>query len=628
MCGICGFIDKNTKFSKKNIVLKKMNDAMVHRGPDDAGEYFFENVALGMRRLSIIDLNSGHQPIHDESKKTWVVQNGEIYNFKSLRNKLEKKGHKFYTNSDTEVIVHLYKEYGEKFCEHLDGMFAIAVFDQTKNKLIIARDRAGQKPLYYSDTNSDFVFGSEMKVMLQHPEIKKEINTAALQQYLMFACTLTPNSIFKGVKKLKEGHYLVVENGVAGEPKPFWKYNFPEKFDKRSESEWIELIDSSLIKAVEKRLISDVPLGVFLSGGVDSSLISAMMCKIIPPEKVNTFSIKVDDPIYDESKWSRWAADHLKTNHTEFNLSVDSMIDILDKVLDSLDEPMADSSILPTYAVSHLTRQKVTVALGGDGGDEVFGGYPKYFAQRIAGILEKIPAPLRKYFIEKPLSIIPAKEGGVFFNSEKISSFFHSLHHNFALRNQFWVSAFQPEQIEELTGSALLNESISPVLNRMSEYSGPNDIVAKTLFQDYKILMQDDFNVKVDRASMLTSLEVREPFMDTELVELVAKMPSHFKVKGMETKYLLKKVAEKYFPKDFIYRKKWGFGVPIKRWIRGNLRGKFEDVLSPKNVKNAGLVNHEICTKLLEEHLSEKHNHAGKLWSLFVLHNWYEKWGA
>jgi len=628
MCGICGFIDKYNRISDKKSVLKAMNDAMIHRGPDDAGDYFYENLAMGMRRLSIIDLNSGHQPIHDGTKSVWVIQNGEIYNFKSLRSRLEKKGHTFYTNSDTEVIVHLYKEYGENFCEHLDGMFALAVFDQTKNKLILARDRAGKKPLYYSDTDSDFVFGSEMKVLLQHPEIKREINIAALQQYLMFACTLTPNSIFKGVKKLHEGHYLVVENGVPGEPKPFWKYNFPEKFEKRPEKEWIELIDSTLCKAVEKRLVSDVPLGVFLSGGVDSSLITAMMCKALPPEKVNTFSIKVDDPVYDESKWSRWAAEHLKTNHTEFNLSVDGMLDILNKVLDSLDEPMADSSILPTYAVSHLTRQKVTVALGGDGGDEVFGGYPKYSAQRVAGILEKIPAPLRKYFIEKPLSFFPAKEGGVFFNSEKISSFFHSLHQNFALRNQFWVSAFQPEQIEELTGSALLDEAISPVLMHAAEYSGPDDIMTKTMFQDYKLLMQDDFNVKVDRASMLTSLEVREPFMDTELVELAAKMPSRFKVKGLETKYILKKVTEKYFPKDFIYRKKWGFGVPIKRWISGKLRGKFEETLSQENVKNAGLVNPEFCSRLLKEHLAGKSNHAGKLWTLFVLHNWHEKWGT
>jgi len=623
MCGICGFIDKKNMLGDYKSILNNMNNKMFHRGPDDAGEYFYKNTALAMRRLSIIDLSTGHQPIHDETQEIWTVLNGEIYNFKELREILIVKGHKFYTNTDTEVVVHLYQEYGDSFAKHLDGMFAVAVYDQQKDKLVIARDRAGKKPFYYFDSSEHFVFGSEMKVLLEHPAVTTGIDQTALQQYLLYSYVLTPRSIFENVKKIPEGHYLVIEKGIIGSPVQYWKYTFPEKIESRPEKDWIEKVDEILYRAVKKRLISDVPLGVFLSGGVDSSLIVAMMCRAMPSKNVKTFSIKVDEPAYDESKWSRQAAEIMNTDHHEFTVATDQILDIMDDVINNMDEPMADSSILPTHIVSKLTRQHVTVALGGDGGDEVFGGYPKYFAQRWAARLEKIPAPIRKWCMEKPLSWLPSPEGSVLLGQGKVEAFFKSLHHNFALRNQFWVSPFLPEQIEDLTGMPLLPEATSPIIERAAEYSGIDDIVNKTMFLDYKIVMQDNFNVKVDRASMLTSLEVREPFMDTELVELAAQIPSRLKVRGMETKYLLKKVTEKYYPKKFIYRKKWGFGIPMKKWICGKLAPQFEEVLSTDNIKSAGLVNPEICRKLLDEHLSGKADNKAPLWNLFLLHKWY-----
>ena len=627
MCGICGFIDKYSYLSDYSKILKKMNDKMMHRGPDDAGSVIHKNTALAMRRLSIIDLSTGHQPIHNENENVWTVLNGEIYNFKKLREKLQNKSHKFYTNSDTEVIVHLYEEYGENFAEHLDGMFAVALFDREKNKLILARDRAGKKPLYYFNSLNHLVFGSEMKVLLQHPAVTKEIDQVALQQYLLFSYVLTPRSIFKNVKKIPEGHYVVIQNGEMKPPVQFWKYVFPDEYPKFSEKEWIDKIDDTLFRAVEKRLISDVPLGVFLSGGVDSSLIAAQMCRAMPARNVKTFSIKVDDPAYDESKWSREAAEILKTDHHEFTVKPEQILDVMDDVLANMDEPMSDSSILPTHIVSKLTRKHVTVALGGDGGDEIFGGYPKYFAQRWAARLEKIPAAFRKFFLEFPLGLLPSPDGSVLLGQGKINAFFKMLHYNFALRNQFWVSPFEPEQIEELTGSPLLEETTAPILARAEEYSGIDDIVNKTMFLDYKIVMQDDFNVKVDRASMLTSLEVREPFMDTELVELAAQVPARLKVKGMETKYILKKVTEKYFPREFIYRKKWGFGIPMKKWLRGKLAPQISDTLSQKNITRVGLVKPELPARLLREHLSGKKDNKSALWNLFLLHKWYEKWG-
>jgi len=626
MCGICGFIDRRGLLADPAATLRAMNDTMVHRGPDDAGLHVADGFGIAMRRLSIIDLSGGHQPLSNEDDSIWLVFNGEIYNFHELRTRLEKAGHVFRTRTDSETIVHAYEEYGLAFCEHLNGMFAIALHDTKKKRLILARDRAGKKPLYYAESAGLFVFASEPKALLACPGVGREIDPVALQQYLLFACVFAPRSIYRGMQKLPGGHYMVVENGGAQPPQPFWRYTFATEPERRTEHDWLDAMDDTLYHAVERRLESDVPLGVFLSGGIDSSMVVALMCRALPPDRVKTFSITLDDPVYDESRWSRWAAQHMHTDHHEFKLSVDGMLSVVDKVIGNLDEPMGDSSIIPTYVVSMLTRQHVTVALAGDGGDEVFGGYPKYFAQRWAAVLERVPGFLRRWFLEKPLGMLPSPDGSVLLGQNKIRTFFTSIDQHYALRNQFWVSPFLPGQIEELTGSPLHDDTLEPVLRHAHEYRGPDDIVTQTMFLDFKLLMQDDFNVKVDRASMLASLEVREPFLDTQVIELAARMPSRLKVKGMRTKHLLKRLAERYYPKEFVHRKKWGFGIPVKRWIREGLRPQFEAVLAPDEMRRAGLVNPDLCARLLKEHLSGRATNTAQLWNLYVLHMWHAHW--
>ncbi|NLF39322.1 asparagine synthase (glutamine-hydrolyzing), partial [bacterium] len=472
MCGICGFIDKHSSLSDPLATLNAMCGTMVHRGPDDAGSFIHGRTALAMRRLSVIDLSTGHQPIHNEDKTVWTVFNGELYNFRTLRARLLERDHTFRTQSDTEVIVHAYEEYGIDFLKEIDGMFAIALYDTKKDLLILARDRAGEKPLYYANLPGGFVFGSEIKSLLKFPSVGKEIDPVSLQQFLLFSCIFIPGSIFRDIRKLPEGSFLMVQNGVAGEAAAYWSLSFSDPPERRTESEWIGMVDETLHQAVVRRLESDVPLGVFLSGGLDSSLVVAHMCRVLPPERVKTFSITLDDPAYDESKWSRWAARLMKTDHHEFQLSVDGMADVIDHVLANMDEPMADSSIIPTHVVSKLTREHVTVALAGDGGDEVFGGYPKYFAQRWAEVLRHVPPGMRRWLIEKPLSLLPSPDGSVLLGQNKIAAFFRGIDEHYALRNQLWVSAFQPSDLAALTGHALDPRAFDPVLTRAAQYRG------------------------------------------------------------------------------------------------------------------------------------------------------------
>lgn len=627
MCGICGFIHRRDVHGQPQSLIDAMNETMVHRGPDDAGSYVHKNMAIAMRRLSIIDLQTGHQPIANEDKTVWVVLNGEIYNYRELREELRSKGHTFETESDTEVVVHLYEEYGQECFTHLQGMFGIAICDTRNECIVIARDRAGQKPLYYCDTPAACVFGSELRALLPHPDVKCEIDPISLQQYLLGGTVMAPRSIFRGIRTLPAASYCVIEREKTHEPHEYWRYSAPETPEKRPETEWLDMLDDTLGKAVERRLIADVPLGVFLSGGTDSSLITALMCRLCPAKEVKTFSVKIEDPNYDESKWSQWAAEHLGTTHHEFSLSPDELLGMLDDMLAHCDEPFADSSILPTYAVSRMTREHVTVALAGDAGDEVFGGYPKYFAQRGAALIEKIPAFIRKYGMEMPLKLLPASDGSVLLGQGKVDAFFRSIDAGWAKRNQLWVSPFLPQQIAEITGRPVDPAVWFPIMNAVEKYRGPHDVATKAMYLDFTTIMQNVFNVKVDRASMRTSLEVREPFMDTEVLSLAGRMPRHLKVRRMETKYILKKLAERYYPKDFIYRKKWGFGAPVKQWLRGKLRARCEEVLSVENISAAGLVDPQITQKLVKEHVSGEKTHTSKVWALFCLHVWYTHWG-
>lgn len=627
MCGICGFIDGRGALDDSDGVLRAMNAALVHRGPDDEGYFRDGSVALAMRRLSIIDLEGGHQPMANEDGRVRVVFNGAIYNFKELREDLESRGHTFRTRSDTEVIVHAYEEWGLECVDRLDGMFAFALHDAAQRRLMLARDRTGKKPLYYAEAPGHFVFGSELKALLAHPAVGRDIDPVALQQYLLFGSALSPRSIFDGVSKLLEAHYLVVDESGVGPPRRYWRHAFAREPERRSPGEWVDAVDGALRDAVQRRLEADVPLGAFLSGGVDSSLVVAQMSQLMPPGRVRTFSIAMDDPDHDESRWSREAAERMGTEHTEFRLELSQIQSEIDGVLDRLDEPIADSAVVPFFIVSSLARQHVKVALAGDGGDELFGGYPKYAAHRWAALAGKVPRVFRQ-MLEAGLKRMPERSGAVFLNRDKLLGFLGSLHQPLEIRNQLWVSPFSPDAVERLTGRPLDEAVFEPVLRRAAEYEGPDDPVSKAMYLDFVLIMHDIFNVKADRASMMASLEVREPFLDTALVELVARMPSTIKIKGLETKAVLKELACRYYPRGFVYRKKWGFGLPLSAWFRGELGDRFAEETGDATKGLGNLVDSSACADLLTAHRRGASNQAARLWTLYALARWRRAWAG
>lgn len=625
MCGICGFSDRRGALDDPDGVLRKMNATFAHRGPDDEGYARSGPIALAMRRLSIIDLDGGHQPMSNEDGRIRVVFNGAIYNFKELRRELKKSGHVFRTRSDTEVIPHAYEEWGPDCVRHLDGMFAFALHDTKTGRLMLARDRTGKKPLYHAEVAGHFVFGSELKALLMHPAVGRQIDPVALQQYLLFGCVITPRSIFSDIRKLPEAHYLLVDGGAVGPPMRYWKYTFASRPENRPLDEWVESTDRVLREAVRRRLEADVPLGLFLSGGVDSSLVMAEMCQLMPASRVKTFSIAMDDPDYDESRWSRAAAQRMGTEHTEFRLKLTSIRAEIENVLDNLDEPLADSAVVPFYVVSSLARKHVKVALAGDGGDELFGGYPKYAAHRWAALAGRMPRWFRR-LLQSGLSRLPERRGSVLLNRSKLIRFLASLDQPIEIRNQLWVSQFQPPAIDRLTGRPMDEHVFEPVRQRMAEYEGPDDVVSKAMYLDFVLLMQDAFNVKADRASMMASLEIREPFLDTAMIELAAQMPSSAKIKGFETKLVLKELACRYYPREFVYRKKWGFGLPLAAWFSGELGDRFLEEACGNDGGLAGLVDADACRHLLSEHRSGTSNNSAGLWTLYALARWQRRW--
>lgn len=627
MSAICGFIDRAGALQDPRAALRAMHNALVQRGSDGAAEYLHGGNGISVCWRGT-DLAANIQLPSNEDRTIHAVCDGRILNAADLRDSLERKGHGFRTHSPFECVVHAYEEYGSAFPEHIDGPFALAVYDAHAERLIIARDRVGARPLFYTDTSPVVAFASEPKALLACPGVARELDPVALQQYLLFGCVFAPRAIFRGMLKLLEGHSLVIDKDATRPPRRFWRCVFPLQPERRSEREWLDNVDTILRHAVQRRLVAGEPTGAFLSGGIDSSLVVAHLCRLLPPEQVQTFSMALDDPAYDESHWSRWAARLLGTTHHEFRLEPQHLIGVIDTVLDSLDEPMSDSSIIPTHAIAALARQHVPAAFAGDAGDETFGGYPKYFAHRWAAVLQHVPAGIRHWCLEQPLRFLPASDGSVLLGQNKVAAFFRSIDQHYALRNQFWVSAFLPEQLEELTGTPLLDGTLEPILRRAEEYQGPDDIVTKAMFLDFKLLLLDGNNVKTDRAGALAGLEFHEPFMDTAMIELAARIPSRLKVKGMCTKYLAKRLTERYFPKKFVYRKKWGFGIPIKRWIRDALRPRFEVAFAPDTVRRAGLVNPDVCARLLREHVSGQASCAGQLWALYVLQHWRRTWGG
>ncbi|MEW6095117.1 MAG: asparagine synthase (glutamine-hydrolyzing) [bacterium] len=627
MCGICGYLTWGEKIVQEEII-HKMCDVIRHRGPDDEGIYLEKNIGLGMRRLNIIDLVSGHQPIHNEDKTIWVVYNGEIYNFQEIRESLEKNRHCFYTQTDTEVIVHLYEEMGTKCVEKLNGMFGFALWDKQKNILFLARDRIGIKPLHYTTINNQFIFGSEIKSILVHPDVKREVDILSLSKYLTFEYIPAPNTIFKGIKKLSPGYMMTINQTGEIKTEQYWDINF--SYDKKIKKEKVyqeELL--SLLKASVKRmLISDVPLGVFLSGGIDSSTVTALMSELVPGQ-VKTFSIGFEDRSFDESCYARKVAQYFGTSHYEEILNPNKLIELVPVIADVLDEPLGDASIIPTYLLSQFTRRHVTVALGGDGGDELFAGYPTYQAHRLAHFYEKLPGFVRKGMIEKIIKKLPVSTSNISFDFQA-KKFISGIPYSPEIRNYIWLGSFSPNEKKDL-----LSNEICDILKNSDSFEDIEMYLAKTdaenfldrlLYLDMKFYLQEDILAKVDRASMANSLEVRPPLLDHTFVEYVANLPPQLKLKGLITKYIFKKAVKHLLPRGIASRKKKGFGIPVAKWFKNELKGFVLDVFAQSKIKDEGFFNYSYIEKLLKDHFEGKKDNRKLLWTLLVFELWYEKY--
>ncbi len=624
MCGIVGFTSKHFG-DEERAILERMNAAILHRGPDEDGYYTAEGIGMAMRRLSIIDLASGQQPIHNRDRSKWIVYNGEVYNYQSLRSDLEDGGDSFYTNSDTEAIVHLYDKHGKDCLKYLRGMFAFAIWDDRDKSLFIARDRVGKKPLLYSHRpNGDLVFGSEFRALLEHPSISRDIDRDAIDKYLSYLCVPAPLTAFREIRKLEPGHWLFWKDGEITTER-YWLPDFSEKIDV-SEEEAIEETTRILREAVKLRMISEVPLGAFLSGGVDSSTVVALMAEV-SDRPVKTFSIGFEEQDYSELEHARKVADHIGAEHSEFIVRPDAL-EVLPTLVDHYGEPYADSSAIPTYYVARETRKHVTVALNGDGGDESFAGYERYAAMLLAEKYSSIPKALRKLLIEFPLSALPTSE----LRRSRVRDakrFLSAANLPTTERYFRWVSTFErsaketlytPEFRESLNGSDS-SQTLEQWFRKANGYSRLDSV----LLTDLMTYLPNDLLVKVDIASMANSLEARSPFLDHELIEFAASLPPALKIRRTETKSLLKKVAARLVPGDVVYRRKMGFGVPIGKWFRGEMKDFLRGRLLSDRSLGRGIVRSEEVMRYVQEHVDGRKDHAFKLWTLLMLELWFER---
>jgi asparagine synthase (glutamine-hydrolysing) len=626
MCGICGIYGVTGLPEDARALTRAMCDVIVHRGPDDDGYYADGPVSLGMRRLSIIDLATGRQPIHNEDETVWVVYNGEIFNFPALKPELLARGHRFYTNADTEVIVHLYEEYGEDFVAKLNGMFAIALWDMKAKKLVLTRDRLGIKPLHYAWQDGRLYFGSEIKSLLR-AGVSREIDLESLSRFFTFEYIPAPDSIFASIKKLLPGHLLTVKDGKT-EIRRYWDVHYAEsEFKARPEAEYAEEIATRLRESVRMRLLSDVPLGVFLSGGIDSSTVTALMSETAGG-RIKTFSIGFKEKTFDELDYARMVAERFGTAHTEFVVDSTQVAGLVPTLMEYLDEPLADASIVPTYVISKLARQYVTVALAGDGGDELFGGYDTYKAFKIARAYRKIPGFLRKGLVGPAVRKLPASEKRLSFEF-KAKKFVAGAEYPFEIANTLWWGAYSPAQKERLFAPGLrahLSADPFAPIAAQSAFTKAADPLDRLAYLDLKLYLQDDLLVKVDRMSMANSLEIRVPFLDYTFVEFAATVPSRLKLKGMASKYILKKAMESRLPKEILTKKKIGFDIPLGPWIRKELRAFTLDTLAPDRLKRHGYFEPAFVQKVLDEHMAGSHNHRQLLWPLIIFQFWHDRY--
>jgi asparagine synthase (glutamine-hydrolysing) len=626
MCGIAGVAAVAGKSSIDLARLGAMTDSLLHRGPDETGSAICDGVALGMRRLSIIDLEGGSQPLYNEDRTIRVVFNGEIYNYRELRRGLEARGHRLLTNTDGEVIPHLWEELGPRFPTVLNGMFAIALHDVRAKRLALVRDHFGIKPLYYAYVDGRLVFGSEVKALLAAGIVPRELDLDALGEFLSWEYVPAPRTLLRGIRKLLPGGMLELDlTGGQLRESTWWE---PAAVNgssglPASEPEWEEAIDAKVGEVVRRQLVSDVPLGAFLSGGVDSSLVVAAM------GAAQTYSIGFDDPTYDETGCSGQVARHLGVNHTIEVIRPDAMA-MFPQLMHYMDDPIADVSIFPTYLVSQLARRNVKVALSGDGGDEVFGGYETYAAQSVARFWHRVPRPAREMMARLVAgSIRPSASKKGLVNTAL--RFLEGAGHNPRLGHARW-RLFVGERLRQelFTPEALaaMPTGIGDHVLRLADEAGHRGEVDRALYVDLRSYLADNCLVKVDRMAMACSLEVRVPLLDPELVNLAFQMPEHYKVAGRQTKVLLKRIAARHVPSGCVYRRKQGFSVPMKHWLNQEFRPLVDELLAPDRIRQEGIFRVDTVERLKKEHRSQEQNHSHVLWALVVFQDWRVRWSV
>jgi asparagine synthase (glutamine-hydrolysing) len=623
VCGIVGMV-RSDGLNVDEALLVRMCAAVRHRGPDDDGFYVNGPVGLGMRRLSIIDIKSGRQPIHNQDRTAWIVFNGEIYNYLELREKLEKLGHSFYTNSDTEAIIHAYDRYGADCPKHLRGMFAFAVWDERTQELFLARDRVGKKPLLYAQVNGDFLFGSEFSALLLHPRLNRDIDTEALDHYLSFMCVPAPLTAYREIRKLEPGHSLRWRRGEI-KIERYWQPDFTRKI-KISEEEAGERAIAVLRDSVKVRLMSEVPLGAFLSGGIDSSAVVALMSEE-SSEPVKTFSIGFEEQDFSELHHARRVAEHVGSEHHEFIVRPDAM-EVLPLLVEHYGEPYSDSSAIPTYYVARETRKHVTVALNGDGGDESFAGYERYAAMRLAETYHRLPALLRESIVEQAFALIPTSESRRS-RVRDAKRFLQAASLPRVERYLRWVTVFDMNAKRELYSKTFLDKTKNvharDLLDPWFVRANGAGIVDAALLLDIMTYLPNDLLVKVDIASMAVSLEARSPFLDHHVIEFAASLPEKLKLHGLTSKYLLKRVFKQLLPAENLRRRKMGFGVPISHWFRGKMQSFLRETLLSEKALNRGLFQPDAVKRLIELHTLGEREYSQKLWTLLMLELWFER---
>jgi asparagine synthase (glutamine-hydrolysing) len=620
MCGIVGIFDRRAGREIDRALLGRMNDSQTHRGPDEDGTFVARGIGLGHRRLSIIDLASGQQPLFNEDGSVVVVYNGEIYNFQELFSTLAAAGHKFRTRCDTEAIVHAWEEWGEACVERFRGMFAFALWDSNTGTLFLARDRLGIKPLYYAElADGTVVFGSELKSLLVHPGLKRELDASAIEDYFAYGYVPDPKSIYRQARKLEPGHTLTLRrDGMPPRPRRYWDVSFrdPRKSDERAVTE--ELL-GRLEDAVRVRLVAEVPLGAFLSGGVDSSAVVAMMARLMS-DPVQTCTISFDDPRYDESRYAAEVSSRYGTNHNVRRVDANDF-SLVDRLATLYDEPFADSSAIPTYRVCELARERVIVALSGDGGDEVFAGYRRYRWHHYEELVRRaVPAALCGPIFATLGRIYPkldwapkalrAKSTLESIGRGSIGGYFHAMS---LLTDDVRRRLYSPAFARELQGY-----HAEEVLARAMREAPTDNHISRIQYADMKTYLPGDILTKVDRASMAHSLEVRVPILDHPFVEWAASVPAEMKLKGGEGKHVFKSALEPLLPRDVLYRDKMGFAVPLAGWFRGPLKEKVRGALTGRTLDETGMFDRGYIVTLLDEHQSGLRDHATVLWSLLM----------